>query len=167
MKKFRLVLLLAALVFVLALWISAPEEMPDGPQTEASLPAVVTLEEEPTVPQITRQEILDLFQGYAYADPDNKQAVDCVAVTDSAFGLLAVVLYTTDDYDGCSLDYINRDGACVGRIGIGDVPAEEPQLTYLGDGALSCRLVHADGSSYLCKIYYVTNEVETLFRVEE
>lgn len=165
MKKLRIAVFVVTLLFFTIIWASRSEEEV-VPQTE-TVPTETTLQiTEPTLPQLTKQDILDLFNGYAYADPDNKQAVDCVAVTDSAFGLLAVVLYTTDDYDGCSLDYISREGACVGRIGIGAAPAEEPQLTYLGDGALSCQLVHTDGKAYLCKIFYISNEEGTYFRVE-
>lgn len=80
---------------------------------------------------------------------------------------MGVVLYTDDGYEGCSLDFLRKDGSCVGRIGIGSSPAEDTDLEYLGDGVFSCRLLHSDGSEYLCKIFYTFDEENgTNYRVE-
>lgn len=162
MKTIRYAVLLAAVIFVVALWMLRPDEVITAPLAETK-PA----ETQPLQPQVTKQDILKLFHDYNDREPDSKQALDCAVVTDFAYGLLGVVLYTTEDYEGCSLDFFNKDGICIGKMGIGSAPSEDVQLTYLGDGAFSCQLIHTDGNDYLCKIFYVINEEGTYFRVEE
>ena len=89
MKTIKYAVLLAAVIFVVALWMLRPDEVITAPLAETK-PA----ETQPLQPQVTKQDILKLFHDYNDREPDSKQALDCAVVTDSAYGLLGVVLYS-------------------------------------------------------------------------
>lgn len=68
-------------------------------------------DEKETIPEITereytKEEILDLFYGYAYADPDERRALDCAVVTDGAYNLMGIVMFTTEEENDCGFDYL-------------------------------------------------------------
>ena len=119
---------------------------------------VVTETTVSTEPTLTEKDILDLFHGYAYADPADREAADCVVVTDFAYDLMGVVMYTSTDGEGSFFDFLSKDGIVIGQIELGALPAEDPALEYLGNGGLSCQLLNIDGSSYICKIFYTYDE---------
>lgn len=147
-----LVLYLLALCFLTA--CAANQEAEETTVVHSSEETIVQTEE--TVPEImTEAELLNLF--YANAGSANRTVVDCAVVTDSAYDLIGVILYTVTDEEGCSFDFLKKDGNLGGRIGIGSSPAEDTALEYLANGAFSCQLLRTDGTSYLCEIFY-TND---------
>ena len=139
---------------------------------EAVRSAEISLsDEKEAVPEITereytKEEILNLFYGYAYADPDERRALDCVVVTDDAYDLMGIVMFTTEEENECGFDYLRRDGTLAGHIGFEESPAENIQLEYLENGCISCQMQREDGSGYTCRILYTLDETGTDFTVE-
>lgn len=155
MKKVKYVILLFVLVFIVVLRVSQPDEMIEVQTIRTT--GGESIESVAKTPELTKQMILDLFNGYAYADPDNKRAVDCVVVTDDAFGLMGIVQYTTDDYDGCWFDYLGQDGNLKGVVGIPSVTSVAGTLKYQENGTIACRFVDDNESNCLYTIHY-TND---------
>lgn len=108
--------------------------------TESSAPETTAY---PTGEQYTEQDILNIFNGYAYADPSNRAVVDCVLVPDSSYGIIGVVQYTTDDYDGCWFDFLTKERPL--PVGIQAPPAEDSVLEYIGKDTVSFQLLDDSG----------------------
>lgn len=167
MKSKWIPILTLCIIFCLTVGCNPKQERQEVETTAPETAASETTAPIQTNP-VTEQELLDLFNGYAYADPANRVAVDCAVVTDYAYDLIGVVMYTTDDEAGCSFDFLGKDGSCVGRIGIGSTPTENANLEYLGTGVFTSQMLHTDGGSYLCRIIYSFDEENgTNYKVEE
>lgn len=104
----------------------------------------------------TRQELMDFFHEYKTDDPEIPQFLDCASVTDGACDLTGVIAYVTEDYDGCWFGFVKDER--LQTVGVQAPPAEKPDLTYLGDGAVSCDLLQEDGTIFTAIVRYSTRE---------
>lgn len=115
------------------------------------------------VPSYTEQDILDMFNGYAYADPANRVVIDCVVLPESDYGILGVVQYTTDDYDGCWFDFLTE--AAPHTAGVEALPAGEKTLEYVCADTITCQLVNDEAAPFACQITFYQNDLETGFKI--
>ena len=99
--------------------------------------------------ELTLSDIKNRF--FDYAQP-GWEMLDCVTVTDSEYGIIGVVQYTTQDYAGCRFDFLKLDG--VFQTGVGALPAGEDRLVYTGNDTVSCELLKNNGEAYTCTISY-------------
>ena len=112
----------------------------------------------------TEEDILDIFQGYAYADPSNRRVIGCAVMEESQYGVFGVVQYTTDDQQGSQFDFIRQNAPplCAG------VYAEslENSLEYWKSDSVSCQILDEKGNVHICIITYYETEIEQGFRME-
>lgn len=74
--------------------------------------------------------------------------VACVPFDDRACGLAGAVLFTESGaHDSCGVAFLDYEGHYQ-RCGVGAAPADEPELRYLGNGAVTFRLNDKDGLPY-------------------
>ncbi|WP_158579236.1 hypothetical protein [Pseudoflavonifractor sp. AF19-9AC] len=91
--------------------------------------------------------------------------LDCALFSDKAFDRVGVVLFQDPDDGTCNTAFFDADGYFA-LCGIRAQPAEEPDLTYLGNGAVSFRAVYEDGHSYLFTITFSEEEHRVNFVVD-
>lgn len=104
-------------------------------------------------PAWTEQELLTAFHQYAEM---GTVVIDCVVFPDSANGIVGAVQYTEEDEDGCWFDFLKADGI-PRSIGVQTRPSGEGTLEYCGDDTISCTLLKADGTEYVCTVSYYEN----------
>lgn len=106
---------------------------------------------------VTEEDLLNIFQGYAYADPSNRVVLDCVVLPESAYGILGVVQYTTEDYAGCWFDFIGSGQPK--STGVEAVPFEHADLQADGPDAVSCKMRTLSGDTAVFTIAYYETEI--------
>lgn len=91
---------------------------------------------------------VDIKAMFSAVKEDRWEYVACVLFDDHASGLTGAVLFTEDGvYDSCGVAFLDDEGRYQ-RCGVGAAPADEPELRYLGDGAVAFRLNDKDGIPY-------------------
>ena len=112
--------------------------------------------------ELSELEIQNMFLAYAEA---GWIMVDCVPVTDSDYGIIGVVQYTTCEDKGCCFDFLKLNGPM--KIGVGARPAGEDRLVYMGGDTISCELLKNGGEIYTCTVSYYETESEIGFSISE
>lgn len=110
----------------------------------------------------TKEMILDIFNGYAYADPANRTVIDCVVMEESQYGILGVVQYTTEDYEGCWFDFLTTGVPLT--AGIEALPTGEKNLAFRESDTVTCRLT-TNGEVHTYTLSFYRNDLETGFRL--
>lgn len=124
-----------------------------------------TVAEEPLpVQQITEQDILDIFNGYAYADSSNRVAVACIVMEESENDIIGVVQYTVDDYEGTCFDFIRSDGFPL-KAGV-NAKTTGDSLKFIAADTVQCQLLDENGEVFGCKITYYADSIEIGFKIE-
>lgn len=131
-------------------------------QKETTTTAETTVPKQTEAVCYTEADILDMFNSYAYADPSNRIVIDCVVMEESEYGILGVVQYTTEDYDGCWFDFLT--GGVPLTAGIEAAPTGEKTLTFLESDAVICQLT-VNGEIHTFTLSYYRNDLENGFRV--
>lgn len=151
MRKY-LLLLIVLIILLSGCGKNIAESAAAGDQTGEGA-AVIRVE-------LSEPEIQNMFLEYAES---GWIMVDCVPVTDSDYGIVGVVQYTTEEYDGCCFDFLRMDGPL--QVGVGANPAGEDRLVYLGGDTVTCELVRETGEIYTCTVSYYETETEIGFQV--
>lgn len=157
MQKAKYAILLLAMVFVVVLWATHPDET-------IEVQAIRTTVEEPAVSPITEAELLDLFYGYAYADPANRVVTGCAVMPESDHGIIGVVQYTTEDDEGCLFDFLRAEGPPL-QAGADAVPIANT-LQYAVKDTVTCDIIGEGGAVYVCRLSFCQNEMEYGFKLE-
>lgn len=109
-------------------------------------------------------DLLDFFNGYAYADPANRKAVACVVFPDSDRDIAGVVQYTTEDDSGCGFDFIRRYDKPL-QLWMEAEPVEKPVLTWMGQDTICCELLDAYGQTHMYTISCTEENSEYEFHI--
>lgn len=89
----------------------------------------------------TEEEVLELYEAER---KENWEMVGCVTFPDQASGLVGAVLFQDSDTQNAGVAFLGADGVC--RMGGPGAPlADEPELEYLGDGAVAFKVKGEDG----------------------
>lgn len=131
-------------------------------QTETTLAEETTVSRQTEALCYTEMDILDMFNGYAYADPSNRTVIDCVVMEVSEYGILGVVQYTTEDYDGCWFDFLT--GGVPLTAGIEATPIAEKTLSFQEKDAVTCQLF-LNGKIHTFTLSYYRNDLENCFQI--
>lgn len=97
----------------------------------------------PQVELLSEEEILDLFAKTEHGDCP---VLDCVPVTDGAYGMVGVVLYRDEERASTIVSFLDADGTSQ-EAGPAARAVDPPQLTYVGEGAVVFLLEKEDGST--------------------
>lgn len=97
----------------------------------------------PVLEAQSEEEILDLFAKTEHGDC---QVLDCVPVTDGAYGMVGVVLYWDEDRASTIVSFLAADGTSK-EAGPAARAVEPPELTYVGEGTVVFLLEKEDGST--------------------
>lgn len=157
MQKIKYAVLLIAMVFVVALWFAYPDEV-------IEVQAIRTTSEAPTVSLFTEAELLDLFYGYAYADPANRMVTGCAVMPESDYGIIGVVQYTTEDEEGCLFDFLRAEGPPL-QAGVEASPVADT-LQHAGKDTVHCDIIGDDGDVHVCRLSFYQNDIEYGFKLE-
>lgn len=131
-------------------------------QKETTTTTETTVPKQTEALRYTETDILDMFNGYAYADPSNRIVIDCVVMEESEYGILGVVQYTTEDYDGCWFDFIT--GGAPLTAGIEASPTGEKTLTFLEGDTVDCQLIVKE-EVHTFTIAFYRNNLENGFQI--
>lgn len=115
-----------------------------------------TVGQKTTVPVqkvLTEQEVRDLFYQYEVSTR-GKTVIDCIAVPDSACGVVGVVQYTDTDQDGVMFAFLTVDGSLGGRCGTPNCTAVKGTLEYLGNDMIAYQFQTAEGETITNTIAY-------------
>lgn len=154
-KMWYLLTLVLCMGFLVACHVETGK---DGISTETKhLEASDPVEREP----MSEQDVMALF--YQHRDRLEVNIIDCVVVSESNYGILGVVQYTTEDYDGCMFDFLTNDVPL--SAGVGASPAETGSLEYLGEDTVSCQLVKENGVPQTYKVSFYRSDIEYGFKV--
>lgn len=110
---------------------------------------------------MSEQDVMDVF--YRHRDRLEVNVMDCVVVSESDYGILGVVQYTTEDYDGCMFDFLTNDVPM--RTGVGALPTDTGSLEYMGEDTISCQLVDENGVTSTYKVSFYRSDIEYGFKV--
>lgn len=110
---------------------------------------------------LSEQDVMALF--YRYKAEAKTNVIDCTVVSESDYGILGVVQYTAEDYNGCMFDFLTDDVPL--RAGVEAQPIDMDSLEYLGGDTVSCQLVNADGVINTYKVSFYRSDVEYGFKV--
>lgn len=119
-----------------------------------------TVGQKTTVPVqkvLTEQEVRDLFYQYEVSTR-GKTVIDCIAVPDSACGVVGVVQYTDTDQDGVMFAFLTVDGSLGGRCGTPNCTAVKGTLEYLGDDTIIYQFQTTEGETITNTILYSNDE---------
>ena len=97
----------------------------------------------PVLEAQSEEEILDLFAKTEHGDCP---VLDCVPVTDGAYGMVGVVLYWDEDRASTIVSFLAADGTSQ-EAGPAARAVEPPELTYVGEGTVVFLLEKEDGST--------------------
>ena len=97
----------------------------------------------PVLEAQSEEEILDLFAKTEHGDCP---VLDCVPVTDGAYGMVGVVLYWDEDRASTIVSFLAADGTSK-EAGPAARAVEPPELTYVGEGTVVFLLEKEDGST--------------------
>ena len=75
------------------------------------------------------------------------EVVDCVLMSDEAFGMVGAVLFLDNEKESVNVAFIDKDGHYQ-QCGAYATLSEEADFTYLGDGAVTFKLLAEDGTAY-------------------
>ena len=153
MKKRRLVILLAALIFSLTACARQAEQTPAAeappvlvlPAEDAAQAGSEEEAEEAPEPERewTQEEIRRMYQGVAKPE---WTLLDCLTTPDKANGCVGAALYW-DGEQSTLVRFFDEDGysCCAGPVA---KTAQDADFTYLGGGKVSFRLQTDDGTAY-------------------
>lgn len=113
------------------------------------------------IKHLSEQDVMALF--YQCGDRLEANVIDCVVVSESDYGILGVVQYTTEGYNGCMFDFLTNDVPLC--TGVGALPADTDSLEYLGGDTVSCQLVNEDGVTNTYKVSFYRSDIEYGFKV--
>ena len=97
----------------------------------------------PVLEAQSEEETLDLFAKTEHGDC---QVLDCVPVTDGAYGMVGVVLYWDEERASTIVSFLAADGTSK-EAGPAARAVEPPELTYVGEGTVVFLLEKEDGST--------------------
>ena len=97
----------------------------------------------PEIETLSEEEILALFAKTEHGDCP---VLDCVPVTDGAYGMVGVVLYWDEDRASTIASFLAADGTSQ-EAGPAARAVEPPELTYVGEGTVVFLLEKEDGST--------------------
>ena len=97
----------------------------------------------PVLEAQSEEEILDLFAKTEHGDCP---VLDCVPVTDGAYGMVGVVLYWDEDRASTIVSFLDANGGSH-EAGPAARAVEPPELTYVGEGTVVFLLEKEDGST--------------------
>ena len=97
----------------------------------------------PEVETLSEEEILALFAKTEHGDCP---VLDCVPVTDGAYGMVGVVLYWDEVRASTIVSFLAADGTSQ-EAGPTARAVEPPELTYVGEGTVVFLLEKEDGST--------------------
>ena len=97
----------------------------------------------PEVETLSEEEILALFAKTEHGDCS---VLDCVPVTDGAYGMVGVVLYWDEDRASTIVSFLDANGGSH-EAGPAARAVEPPELTYVGEGTVVFLLEKEDGST--------------------
>lgn len=97
----------------------------------------------PVLEAQSEEEILTLFAKTEHGDCP---VLDCVPVTDGAYGMVGVVLYWDEDRASTIVSFLDADGTSQ-EAGPAARAVEPPELTYVGEGTVVFLLEKEDGST--------------------
>lgn len=127
-------------------------------------------QEEKTSPEPLHKEVwsesdlLDFFNGYAYADPADRMVTACVVFPDSDWDITGVVQYTTEDDSGCGFDFIRSNGKPL-RLWMDAEPSENPVLICMGKDTICTELRDAYGQTHMYTISLADENREYEFHI--
>lgn len=97
----------------------------------------------PVLEAQSEEEILDLFAKTEHGDCP---VLDCVPVTDGAYGMVGVVLYWDEDRASTIVSFLAADGTSQ-EVGPAARAVDPPELSYVGGGTVVFLLEKEDGST--------------------
>ena len=112
----------------------------------------------------TEEKIQSVFVGAGGCREED--ILDCVPVWDYAFERVGVVMFAGEEAQKVSFAFIDEEGEgqnCALLAG----PAEDPELTYLGNGTVSCRMESEANKIYTTKLTFSISEGEICFKAED
>lgn len=164
MRKFALLLLLALVPMMFGGCIMA-NEIDDVATTEvvSGVAADDTAEQEEKV--WTEQDVRQLFAGRQAYD---ESIIECVVADDGAYERVGVVLFAKENDEVTYLGFMDAEGFYA-VCGTYAKLADKPNLTYLGDGAVTFGVQTDEGKPYLIKASYSRSDdgMETNFVFED
>lgn len=152
MRKLALLLLLALVPTVFGGCIMA-NEIDDVATTEviSGVAADDTEDVEDTEEKVwTEQDVRQLFGGRQAYD---ESIIECVVADDGAYERVGVVMFAKENDEVSYLGFMDAEGFYA-VCGTYAKLAEEPNLTYLGDGAVTFGVQTDEGKPYLIKASY-------------
>ena len=113
----------------------------------------------------TEQDVRQLFESKKAHD---ENFIECVVADDGAYERVGVVLFTKDDDEATHLGFMDAEGFYA-VSGTYAKLADEPNLTYLGDGAVTFGVQTDEGEPYLIKLSYSRSDdgMHTNFVLED
>ncbi len=93
----------------------------------------------------TEQDIISMFNKKV-ADSDTEY-LDCVLIPDKAAGRVGAVLFRNNENNTVNVAFFDEDGDAQ-RCGTYAQSADAPDMTYLGNGKVTCKMKTEDGTVY-------------------
>ncbi|MBQ2887937.1 MAG: hypothetical protein IJE29_03320, partial [Firmicutes bacterium] len=95
----------------------------------------------------------DVRQLFADKQANDESIIECVVADDGAYERVGVVLFAKEDDEVSYLGFMNDEGYYA-VCGTYAKLADEPELTYLGDGVVTFGVQTDEGKPYLVKVSY-------------
>ncbi|MBQ3199507.1 MAG: hypothetical protein IJB67_04010 [Firmicutes bacterium] len=110
----------------------------------------------------------DVRQLFADKQANDESIIECVVADDGAYERVGVVLFAKEDDEVSYLGFMNAEGFYA-VCGTYAKLADEPELTYLGDGVVTFGVQTDEGKPYLMKVSYSRSDdgMETNFVFED
>lgn len=112
----------------------------------------------------TEEEIKTLF--VSKIQGNDWEVVDCVAVSDSAYGRVGAILFWDNEKKTSNVAFMDEEGYYQ-MCGLDAQIYEEAELTYLGDGAVTFHLQTDGGMKYQCKLSFSSEGGNVSFVAED
>ena len=152
-----LLILVICIGFLTACHVETEKNTVTEPSEGMHQEATDWVEKEP----MSEQDVMAVF--YQHRDRFEVNVIDCVVVSESDYGILGVVQYTTEDYDGCMFDFLTNDVPLC--AGVGALPTDIGSLEYMGEDTISCQLVDRNGVTSTYKVSFYRSDIEYGFKV--
>ncbi len=92
----------------------------------------------------TKESITAIFESDAR---EPWEVVDCVLMSDNAFDMVGAVLFLDNEKESVNVAFMDKDGHYQ-QCGTYATLSEEADFTYLGNGAVTFKLLAKDGTVY-------------------
>lgn len=111
----------------------------------------------------SEQDIISLFDQSRETD---WEYIDCILISDHASDHIGAVLFRDDQKQTGNVAFFDENGVYQ-KCGVSAKIPDEPDFTYLGDGAVTFKLEADDGTIYNCTLTISIDDGNVTFKAED